>query len=199
MAHFIYRTIGTGASGASPITVILMLKWPRHRHRRLRLRSLANLDRPRAFIPKPAAWRRCPSRLVPRQIKSPWAGASSTARLQAAPASAVTATTRKARRRHRRLSLANGLTATAAYRGSRGPLRTVCRSQSIFPFQCRRAVARRCPIPMSPPSPLMSGPSAIRQGSSFRSNGTASKSSRVTLCLKQLRASKFPTARWPKT
>jgi hypothetical protein len=39
-------------------------------------------------------------------------------------------------------------------------------------------VARRCPIPMSPPSLLMSGPSAIQQGSSFRSNGTASKPSR---------------------
>ena len=50
-----------------------------------------------------------------------------------------------------------GMAASFAAR-SRGPLQTVWRSQSIFPSQCRRAVVRRCPIPMSPPSPLMSGP-----------------------------------------
>jgi hypothetical protein len=66
------------------------------------------------------------------------------------------------RRRHRRTSLANGWTAMAACRGSRGPSRTACRSQSIIPFRCRRAAVRRCPVPMSPQSPLMSGRSVIR-------------------------------------
>ena len=33
------------------------------------------------------------------------------------------------------------------------------------PNQCQRAVARRCPIPMSPPSPPMSGRSVIRMAS----------------------------------
>src|SRR6202021_2894340 len=70
---------------------------------------------PRASIPKPDAWRRCPSRLVPHQIKSSWAGASSMARLRAEPASAVMATMQKVRRRHRRPTLANRWIAAGAF------------------------------------------------------------------------------------
>ncbi len=39
-------------------------------------------------------------------------------------------------------------------------------AEELFGSRCRRAAARRCPTPMSPPSPLMSGRSAIRAGSS---------------------------------
>jgi hypothetical protein len=105
---------------------------------------------------------RCPSPLMPRQIRSLWADASSTARLQVAPVSVVMASMRKVRRRHQRSSVAIGWTAMAACRESRGPLWTACRSQSIIPFRCRHAAARRCQSPMSRPSLLMFGRSVMQ-------------------------------------
>ena len=127
----------------------------------------ANPVRPKALTRRPAApiRRHCPFRPGQRKKKSPWAIASSMARSQAGLARAATARTATVRRRGRRWSTAAGSSATVACNRSRTSSPTALRSRGIIRSRCRRKAARRCQTPTSPPSPLMSGPSAIREGS----------------------------------
>ena len=99
-------------------------------------------------------------------------------------------------------TLANGWIATAAYRGSRGPLRIWWCAEASLLFRstlCRRAAARRCPIPMSPSRRrLCLGRRPSSREVAFGQTGLPPKSSRIELCLKQLCAIKKSDSKMAK-